>query len=260
MTALQASTTPLPPRPAMTSPHILVVDDDRRIRSLLSRYLTGEGYLVSAAANTREADEQLRDLVFDLIVLDVMMPGETGAQFAARLRASDEPLRSAPILMLTALAETPHRVAGLEAGVDDYLAKPFDPRELSLRIASILRRSRPPAAATPVIVHFGDYAFDPTNGDLLRGDALITLTTRERDILRQLIDHKGDIVSRETLARRGSRHAATERSVDVEIGRLRRKIETDPRAPQLLLTIRGQGYRLMLDPPKLRPSDSRGPL
>jgi two-component system phosphate regulon response regulator OmpR len=201
----------------------------------------------------------LRDLVFDLIVLDVMMPGENGAEFAARLRASDEPLRSAPILMLTALAETPHRVAGLEAGVDDYLAKPFDPRELSLRIASILRRSQRPAATAPRAI-FGDFAFDPATGELLRGEALIPLTTRERDMLRQLIEHKGDIVSRETLARRGARVTATERSVDVEIGRLRRKIEADPRAPRLLLTIRGQGYRLILDPPRLRPSASRGPL
>lgn len=259
MTALQSSAPTQQPRPAMAGAHILVVDDDRRIRSLLSRYLTGEGYLVSAAANAREASEQLRDLVFDLIVLDVMMPGENGTEFAARLRASDEPLRSAPILMLTALAETPHRVAGLEAGVDDYLAKPFDPRELSLRIASILRRSQRPAA-TASRAYFGDFAFDPASGELLRGEALIPLTTRERDMLRQLIEHKGDIVSRETLARRGARLTATERSVDVEIGRLRRKIETDPRAPRLLLTIRGQGYRLILDPPRLQPSASRGPL
>lgn len=259
MTALHASTPNLQAPPVMGSAHILVVDDDRRIRSLLSRYLTGEGYLVSAAANTREAGEQMRDLVFDLIVLDVMMPGESGAEFAARLRASDEPLRSAPILMLTALAETPHRVAGLEAGVDDYLAKPFDPRELSLRIASILRRSRRPATATP-LVHFGDFTFDPASGDLLRGDAPLMLTARERDMLRLLADAGGSIVSRETLARRGARMTATERSVDVEIGRLRRKIEIDPRTPRLLLTIRGQGYRLIVEPPRLRPSDSRGPL
>ncbi len=124
------------------APHILVVDDDRRIRSLLSRFLVSEGYLVSAVASAAEAMTRLRVFLFDLIVLDVMMPGETGLQFAARLRAGDAPMRSAPILMLTALSETSNRVEGLEAGVDDYLGKPFEPRELALRIASILRRTR----------------------------------------------------------------------------------------------------------------------
>ena len=128
--------------PNAKAAHILVVDDDQRIRTLLSRYLMKEGYFVSAAADTREASVRMRDIAFDLIVLDVMMPGESGTAFAARLRKSAEPLRSAPILMLTALTETADRVEGLEAGVDDYLAKPFDPRELSLRIASILRRAR----------------------------------------------------------------------------------------------------------------------
>jgi len=260
MTGAQSQTpTPLPPG-ALAGAHILVVDDDRRIRSLLSRYLTSEGYLVSAAANAREAGERLRDLVFDLIVLDVMMPGENGADFASRLRASDEPLCSAPILMLTALSETAHRVAGLEAGVDDYLAKPFDPRELSLRIASILRRCQRPRPTSPMLARFGAYAFDPVSGDLMRGSDVVPLTARESAILRQLIEHRGNIVSRETLARRNAGLAINERSVDVEIGRLRRKIEDKPNAPRLLLTIRGQGYRLMIDPPRLGPADYRGSL
>lgn len=246
MTALHASTPNLQAPPILGSAHILVVDDDRRIRSLLSRYLTGEGYLVSAAANTREAGEQMRDLVFDLIVLDVMMPGESGAEFAARLRASDEPLRSAPILMLTALAETPHRVAGLEAGVDDYLAKPFDPRELSLRIASILRRARRLEPAVEPGVRFGAFLFDPERGELTRSGASVRLTSRERALLQKLADHAGAIVPRHALVS-GS---AAERTVDVEIARLRRKIETDPNTPRHLQTVRGQGYRLLVEPPR----------
>jgi two-component system phosphate regulon response regulator OmpR len=226
--------------------HILVVDDDQRIRTLLSRYLTKQGYLVSAAADTREASARLRDFTFDLIVLDGMMPGERGAAFAARLRGSAEPLRSAPILMLTALTETADRVEGLEAGVDDYLAKPFDPRELSLRIASILRRARRADPAGPR--RFGDFVFDPKHGELLRGGAPVRLTTRERDLLRALAEGDGALVSRQTLAQRDSDRNASERSVDVEVARLRRKIETDPNAPRYLQTVRGHGYRLLVEP------------
>ena len=236
--------------------HILVVDDDERIRTLLSRFLMSEGYLVSAAANAEEATIRLRDLAFDLIVLDVMMPGESGMQFAARVRAREEPVRSAPILMLTALTETEDRVTGLEAGVDDYLAKPFDPRELSLRIASILRRTRP-APTQPGVAWFGDYAFDIERGELTRAGRPIRLTSRERDLLCVLAASGGAIVSRRTLARRdgaatddASSHSASERSVDVEIARLRRKIETDSNMPRRLQTVRGQGYRLLTEPPR----------
>lgn len=259
MTTGESPTIALRASSGMTGAHILIVDDDMRIRNLLSKYLRGEGYYVSAAANTREAGERLRDLVFDLIVLDMMMPGESGADFASRLRAGDEPLRSAPILMLTALAETANRVAGLEAGVDDYLAKPFDPRELSLRIASILRRCRQSRPISPVKARFGEFTFDLTSGDLLRSGVPAPLTARERDILRLLVEHKGEIVSRETLAKRGAALAICERSVDAEIARLRRKIESEPCAPRFLLTIRGHGYRLMLDSPRLEPADPRGP-
>lgn len=237
-------------KPEAKGAHILVVDDDKRIRTLLSRYLANEGYLVSAAGSAQEASARMRDLAFDLIVLDVMMPGESGTSFAARLRESAEPLRSAPILMLTALTETANRVAGLEAGVDDYLAKPFDPRELSLRIASILRRARRPVAPGPV--RFGAFAFDPARGELLSAGAPVRLTTRERDLLRILAEHGGAIVSRSTLARRSLTPSAAERSVDVEIARLRRKIETDPNAPRHLQTVRGQGYRLLTDAPHVR--------
>jgi two-component system phosphate regulon response regulator OmpR len=246
LTLTQARTAPKGAAEASKGAHILVVDDDKRIRTLLSRYLMREGYLVSSAANAEEASARLRDLSFDLIVLDVMMPGENGTQFAARLRQGPEPLRSAPILMLTALHETANRVEGLEAGVDDYLAKPFDPRELSLRIASILRRSRRPAPADPM-VRFGPFAYDPARGELSRAGEAVKLTTRERDLLQTLVEHAGAIVSRHTLCNRASEHRAAERTVDVEIARLRRKIEADPNAPRHLQTVRGQGYRLVVD-------------
>ena len=224
------------------APHILVVDDDKRIRALLSRFLIGEGYRVSAAASAAEATARLRDLLFDLIVLDVMMPGESGVQFAARLRDGASPLRDAPILMLTALSETKNRVEGLEAGVDDYLAKPFEPRELALRIACILRRTRGrDASRRPV--GFGDFRFDVEKGLLTRGDQPIHLTTRERELLRLLAG--GAVVSRRTLApRAGADAEANERSVDVEIARLRRKIDG---GAHCLQTVRGQGYRLIVD-------------
>jgi len=232
--------------PNANAAHILVVDDDQRIRTLLSRYLVNEGYLVSAAADAKEASAKMRDFAFDLIVLDVMMPGESGTAFAARLRNGPEPLRSAPILMLTALTETSNRVEGLEAGVDDYLAKPFDPRELSLRIASILRRARRVDSSGPK--RFGDFVFDPSRGELLHDGAPVRLTTRERDLLRTLTERESAIVSRQTLAQRDPERSASERSVDVEIARLRRKIETDPNAPRYLQTVRGHGYRLLAEP------------
>jgi two-component system phosphate regulon response regulator OmpR len=249
MTALAFSASGVCEAPGL---HILVVDDDKRIRTLLSRFLTNEGYRVSAAANAEEASLRMRDLSFDLIVLDVMMPGESGTQFAARLRMREEPLRSAPILMLTARNETKDRVEGLEAGVDDYLAKPFEPRELALRIASILRRTRPSKRPSAIIkmARFGDYSFDFDRGDLFRRGEYVRLTTREREILRTLVEAQGDIVSRERLARRSDAdgdECVNERTVDVEIARLRRKIENDPGAPRHLQTLRGRGYRLLAE-------------
>lgn len=243
---------PAPQTAAEPGPHILVVDDDKRIRSLLSRYLAAQGYLVSAAADAVQARARLADMTFDLIVLDVMMPGESGPEFARKLRSEAEPLRSSPILMLTARGETADRVAGLEAGVDDYLAKPFEPRELSLRIASILRRAgrapRPaPAAAS---VRFGAFGFDLEKGRLREHDRIVHLTTREEEILRVLAMNAGEIVSRQRLAQRlvnGKVESAGERSVDVEVARLRRKLESDAQSPRHLQTIRGRGYRLWAD-------------
>ncbi|ARN83826.1 response regulator [Methylocystis bryophila] len=233
---------------------ILVVDDDRRIRGLLSRFLVSEGYRVSSAASAAEATARLSELIVDLIVLDVMMPGEDGLAFVARLRAENSPLSDAPILMLTARSELKSRVAGFEAGVDDYLGKPFEPRELVLRIASILRRTRAPARelGRARVANFGGLSFSPDSGLLLRGEKPVPLTTRERELLGALAG--GDVVSRRALATRPGDAESNERSVDVEIARLRRKIED---AAHLIQTVRGQGYRLILDAPLADASETR---
>ncbi|HXY57937.1 MAG TPA: response regulator transcription factor [Methylocystis sp.] len=232
--------------------HLLIVDDDRRIRSLLSRYLSAEGYRVSAAASAAEASARLNDLSFDLIVLDVMMPGESGLAFAQKLRAAAPPLSDAPILMLTARSETKARVEGLEAGADDYLGKPFEPRELSLRIASILKRARAASREAASVARFGEFAFDSPQGVLLQRGAPVHLTTRERDLLRILCSEEGP-VSRGRLAQRDGPAGdaeASERSVDVEIARLRRKLAP---AAHCLQTVRGRGYRLVTET-RVRPT------
>ncbi|MCW2272680.1 response regulator [Rhodoblastus acidophilus] len=230
------------PTPQDDAPHVLLVDDDRRIRHLLSRVLQREGYRVTTAVSAEDAGAHLKLLHFDLIVLDVMMPGENGYQFAQRLRAEASEIGRAPILMLTARAELEDRIKGLEAGVDDYLAKPYDVRELTLRVAALLRRSRPVAtAASPNPARFGDFSFDPDRGELKRGDELIRITERERDMLRILSENPGETVTREAL---GGGEAGNERTVDVQVNRLRRKIEEDPANPLLLQTVRGIGYRL----------------
>ncbi|MBX9741874.1 MAG: response regulator [Beijerinckiaceae bacterium] len=238
---------PMTPPPADDAPHLLVVDDDRRIRALLSRYLSGQGYRVTTAGTALEARARLRNLAFDLIILDVMMPGESGLEFASWQREESD----VPILMLTARTDAADRVRGLETGVDDYLAKPFEPKELSLRIASILRRTAaraepPPVATSVASVRFGAFTFNLERGDLRHADEIIRLTDRERFMLRLLANAAGEPVSREELAGE-SGGANNERTVDVQINRLRRKIETDPTNPHHLQTARGAGYRLMLD-------------
>ena len=224
------------------APHLLVVDDDRRIRDLLSRFLFAEGYRVTTANNAAEARAKLDSLSFDLLVLDVMMPGETGFQLAKSLRASS----SVPILMLTAKAETESRITGLELGADDYVPKPFEPRELSLRIASILKRTTPAPAPVIESVRFGDFVFHLARGELKRGDEIIHLTDRERDMLRVLSAVPGETVPRMALAGNGG--GANERAVDVQVNRLRRKIERDPANPLFVQTVRGIGYRLVIAP------------
>ena len=228
------------------APHLLIVDDDRRIRELLRRYLVAEGYRVTTASNAAEATTALRNIAFDLIVLDVMMPGEDGFSFATRVRGDGGAVATVPILMLTAKTEFEERVLGFEIGVDDYLGKPFEPRELSLRIASILRRARSPGdAGLPVQVQFGPFSFDGDRGELKREGEVQRITDREREMLRLLAANAGGVVSRETLS--GSGGAANERTIDVQVNRLRRKIEVDPANPLFLQTVRGLGYRLLVD-------------
>jgi two-component system, OmpR family, phosphate regulon response regulator OmpR len=248
MTASVTSQTP----PSNTKPpladdasHLLIVDDDTRIRSLLSQFLKTNGYRVTTAESAADARHKMEGLSFDLIVLDVMMPGENGFQFAEKLRVTS----SVPILMLTALADINDRIRGFEIGVDDYLSKPFDPRELLLRIGSIIRRvtAAPPAvdAIVPESVGFGDFRFHVARGELIKGDEIVKITERERDVMRLLAEANGAAVSREALA--GPDSEANERTIDVQMNRLRRKIERDLTNPSYLQTVRGSGYRLIID-------------
>jgi two-component system, OmpR family, phosphate regulon response regulator OmpR len=227
------------------APHVLVVDDDRRLRQLLARFLSEHGYRVSTAASAAEARAKGEALVFDAIVLDVMMPGETGFDYARRLRIDSR----VPILMLTARANPEDRVTGLEIGADDYLPKPFEPRELVLRLGNILRRSGASGASPHRIaaeaVRFGPFLFRFDRGELRRQDEIIRITEREREILSILGHRAGGNVAREELA--GGANGANERNVDVQINRLRRKIEVDPANPVYLQTVRGVGYRLLVD-------------
>ena len=231
--------------PADDAPHLLVVDDDRRIRVLLSRYLQENSYRVTTAESAADARLKMQDLTFDLIILDVMMPGENGFEFTRSIRVTN-PI---PILMLTALNNVNDRLIGLELGVDDYLTKPFEPRELLLRIGSVLRRTAAPPpqaeAAAPDAVTFGPFTFKRARGELRQGEELIRITDRERDILNALTERIGSTVPREALINAES--ASNERTVDVQVNRLRRKLEADPANPQYLITVRGAGYRLQAE-------------
>jgi two-component system, OmpR family, phosphate regulon response regulator OmpR len=228
------------------APHVLVVDDDRRLRELLARFLSEHGYRVSTAASAAEARAKTEILVFDALVLDVMMPGETGFDFARRLRGEGARV---PILMLTARSEPSDRITGLEIGADDYLPKPFEPRELILRLGNILRRAVPTEATrvqvAPEAIRFGPFTFRFDRGELRREQEVIRITEREREILSILGHRAGGNVPREELA--GGGNGANERTVDVQITRLRRKIETDPANPIYLQTVRGVGYRLLVE-------------
>lgn len=222
--------------PDDNAPHILVVDDDSRIRDLLARYLHDHGFRVTTAIDAETARASMRGLSYDLLILDVMMPKESGIDFAKALRENNQ----VPILMLTARAEPEQRIEGLETGVDDYLAKPFDPRELLLRVGNILRRG----TSTPATgeIRMGDFVFHVSRGELQRDGETVRLTERERELLRYFARHPGTPVSRHELAK-GS-DSGGERAVDVQINRLRRKIENDPTNPIYLQTVRGKGYIL----------------
>jgi two-component system phosphate regulon response regulator OmpR len=224
------------------APHLLVVDDDRRIRVLLSRFLFAEGYRVTTAETAVDARLKLDGLRFDLLILDVMMPGETGFELARAIRKTSP----VPILMLTARDEKESRIEGLETGADDYLSKPFEPRELSLRIANILKRAQPATPAPAESVRFGQFVFHIGRGELRRGEDIVRLTDREREMLRILSASPGETVPRMALSGNGG--SLNERAVDVQVNRLRRKIERDPANPLIVQAVRGIGYRLVLTP------------
>jgi two-component system, OmpR family, phosphate regulon response regulator OmpR len=225
--------------------HLLVVDDDRRIRDLLSRFLKDKGYRITVAEHAAAARTALQTFDFDLVVLDVMMPGESGLELAKALRAKGQ----IPILILSARSDLDDRLAGLSIGVDDYLGKPFEPQELLLRISAILRRSVAlsggPILAPVLSVRFGPFSYDLQRGELLQDGVSIRLTDREKDILNALASATDGALSREALSAIHS--GANDRTIDVHMNRLRRKIERDPADPRYLQTLRGVGYRLMMD-------------
>lgn len=222
-------------------PHLLLVDDDDRIRDLLKRYLTQAGARISAAADAAGARKLLGALDFDLIVLDVMMPVEDGFSLAESVRKTS----TIPIVFMTARGMPEDRIRGLQIGADDYVAKPFEPAELALRINAILRRVVTNRGEIAEQAQFGPFTFNASRGELTRDGATVRLTEAEVTMLRILSARPGGVISREELAKRTS--AGMERSVDVQVTRLRRKIETDPRAPIYLQTVRGVGYRLAVD-------------
>jgi two-component system phosphate regulon response regulator OmpR len=227
--------------------HILVVDDDARLRALLQRFLTEQGFRVSAAENAAAARAALADMAFDLLVLDVMMPGETGLELTAALRAEGQEV---PILMLTARGAPDDRIAGLEQGVDDYLAKPFDPRELALRIRTILRRAAPAPTAPQNLapMQIGNRWFDIERAELRGPDGIIRLTGGEAALMQSLARRAGEILSREDIGEALGTPDAGERAIDVQVTRLRRKVEPDPREPRFIQTIRHRGYVLRPGP------------
>ena len=230
-----------PTIPKDDAPQLLVIDDDTRIRTLLKQYLTENGFRVSVAGNADEARRKLVGLDFDLLIVDVMMPGESGVDLTRSLREQ----KTVPILMLTALSETDSRIAGLEAGADDYLPKPFDPRELILRINNILRRGGPQQAPKVEQIVFGPYTFQIARRELKKGGEPLKLTDREQEILAIFAERAGETIPRHELVANDSE--VGERTIDVQINRLRRKIEKDPANPVWLQTVRGIGYRLSVE-------------
>ena len=227
--------------PGPDDPHLLVVDDDERLRALLQRYLSANGFRVSAAASAAEARALMKAMAFDCLTLDVMMPGESGLDLARDVRGHSQ----VPILMLTARGEPADRIAGLELGVDDYLPKPFEPRELLLRINALLRRVQPVAAAASVAVRMGTALFDPGAARLTKAGKPVRLTGSEAALLQLFAANAGRSFSRSDLCTRLG--VTLERSIDVQVTRLRRKIEEDPKLPLYLQTVRGVGYVLVPD-------------
>jgi two-component system phosphate regulon response regulator OmpR len=227
--------------PAPDDPHLLVVDDDERLRALLQRYLSSNGFRVSAAPGAPEARALMKSMEFDLLILDVMMPGESGLDLTRSVRQDS----AVPILMLTARGDPEDRIAGLELGADDYLPKPFEPRELLLRVNSLLRRAAPAELPVQGPVRMGEALFDPGTSRLMRSGRPVKLTGAEAALLQLFATHAGRPFSRTELCKR--LNVALERSIDVQVTRLRRKIEEDPKLPLYLQTVRGVGYMLVPD-------------
>ena len=227
--------------------HLLIVDDDERIRTLLQKFLIRNGFLVSAARDSAHARRILSGLDFDLIILDVMMPGEDGISLTKEVRKNSD----TPILLLTAKGETQDRILGLEAGADDYLAKPFEPKELLLRLNAILRRvpAQDEAAPLPKVMHLGQVHYNVDRGEMWQGEDRLRLTATESQLMRIFSSKPGVPLSRSNLVEQLGRDGgqAQERAVDVQITRLRRKIEQDPKQPRYLQTVRGAGYMLVLE-------------
>jgi len=225
-------------------PHILVVDDDTRLRSLLKKFLRESGYMVTAAGNAAEARRQMGALTFDLLVVDVMMPGEDGYALTKTIRTTS----AVPILMLTAMGDATDRIKGLELGVDDYMAKPFEPKELVLRIGSILRRAPPPTQEpSKTELKFGECRYDMARKQLTLDGRPVHLTTAEMELLHTLARKANEAIERSDLGVT-EENGFNPRTIDVQITRLRRKIEPDPRQPRYLQTVRGTGYMLRTDP------------
>jgi two-component system, OmpR family, phosphate regulon response regulator OmpR len=222
------------------APHILLVDDDQRIRDLLSRYLLEHGFRVTPASDAVSARAAMRGLCFDLVILDVMMPGESGLDLARQLKSTSD----IPICLLTARSEPEDRIEGLEAGVDDYLPKPFEPRELLLRLKNILRRGKAASSGGDEI-RMGEFVFQIARGELRKGDETIKLTERERELMRLFAQRPGTPIARHELSNDES--TGSERAIDVQINRLRRKVELDPSNPVYLQTVRSKGYILYTD-------------
>jgi two-component system phosphate regulon response regulator OmpR len=232
--------------PGGEQPHLLLVDDDGRLRGLLNRYLSENGFRVTVAESAAQARDHLRFMDFDLMILDVMMPGESGLEFTGDLRSERAP--AMPILLLTARDTPEDIVAGFEAGADDYLGKPFDPRVLLARLRAMLRRVQPAAASPSGPLQLGAAVFDSVRGELVGPNARIRLTGAELSLLLALAARPHEILSREALAAALGLDDVNERAIDVQVTRLRRKIESDPREPRFLHTVRGKGYILKPGP------------
>ena len=236
---------------SVDAPHILVVDDDRRLRELLLKFLSENGFTVSTAENAQDAREKLKSLSFDLMIVDIMMPGENGLDLTRSLRQTCD----VPILLLTAMSQSDQRIAGFESGADDYLTKPFEPRELVLRIESILRRRPAPGGEPLELVNFGEFSFHLERQELLHNGKRVSLTTTETNLLGVLARTNSAPVARDALGRAGGidggggegGETGSGRTIDVQVARLRRKIEVDPKNPRYLQTVRGQGYLLRTD-------------